>query len=150
MALTSKFEPVCAALLQHVPLSTLEFAMRQLLSHETRLRTLQPHHPDVVFATGARPSQSSSSRNGPKYCKHCHKQGHLLSECPTIQCQYCHKIDHIVYNFPTKAPKPGQSFILPRPVNHFVAAAAEESPSNPSLSSISVSELGPLVFTMVK
>jgi hypothetical protein len=93
---------------------------------------------------------SSSSRNGSKYCKNCHKQGHLLSECLTIQCRYYHKICHIVYNCPTKPPKPGQSGILPRPVNHFVTAAAEESPSAPSLSSVSVSELGPLVFIMVK
>uniref|UniRef100_A0A2N9I658 Reverse transcriptase Ty1/copia-type domain-containing protein n=1 Tax=Fagus sylvatica TaxID=28930 RepID=A0A2N9I658_FAGSY len=129
MALTSEFEPVRATLLQQVPLPTLEFAMSQLLSHETRLRTLQPHHPDAVLATAAR---------------------HLLAECPTIQCRYCHKIGHIVYNCPTKPPKPGQSGILPRPVNHSVAAAAEDSPSDPSLSSIPVSELGPMVFTMVK
>ena len=73
MALTSEFEPVRATLLQQVPLPTLEFAMSQLLSHETRLRTLQPHHPDAVLATAARPSSSSSSRNGPKYCKNCYK-----------------------------------------------------------------------------
>uniref|UniRef100_A0A2N9FEM3 CCHC-type domain-containing protein n=1 Tax=Fagus sylvatica TaxID=28930 RepID=A0A2N9FEM3_FAGSY len=150
MALTSEFEPVRATLLQQVPLPTLEFAMSQLLSHETRLRTLQTHHPDAVLATATRPSSSSSSRNGPKYCKNCHKQGHLLAECPTIQCRYCHKIGHIVYNCPTKPPKPGQSGILPRPVNHSVAAAAEDSSSDPSLSSIPVSELGPMVFTMVK
>ena len=139
MALTSEFKPVCAALLQQVPLPTLEFAMSQLLSYETHLRTFQPHHPDAIFATAACPSQSSTSRNGLKYC---HKQGHFLSECPTIQCRYCHKTGHIVYNCPTKFPKLGQSSILPKPVNHSVAAAIEESPSNPSLSSISVTELG--------
>ena len=108
------------------------------------------HHPDAVLATAARPSSSSSSRNGPKYYKNCHKQGHILSECLTIQCQYCHKIGHIVYNCPTKPLKPGQSSILPRPVNHSIAAAAEDSPSDPSLLSVPISELGPLVFTMVK
>uniref|UniRef100_A0A2N9FVG4 CCHC-type domain-containing protein n=1 Tax=Fagus sylvatica TaxID=28930 RepID=A0A2N9FVG4_FAGSY len=136
MALTSEFELVRAALLQQVPLPTLEFAMSRLLSHETRLRTLQLHHPDAVLAITARPSSSSSSRNGPKYCKNCHKQGHLLSECSTIQCQYCHKIGHIVYNCLTKPPKPGQSGILPRPVNHSVAVATEDSPSDPSLLSV--------------
>jgi hypothetical protein len=125
--------------------------MSQLLSHETRLRTLQPHHSNVVLATIARPSSFSSPRNSLKYCKNCHKQGHLLSKCPTIQCRYCHKIGHIVYNCPTKPPKPGQSGILPRPVNYSIAAAAvEDSPSDPSLLSIPVSELGPMVFTMVK
>jgi hypothetical protein len=150
MALTSEFEPVRATLLQQVPLPTLEFSMSQLLSHETCLRTLQPHHPDAVLATVARPSSSSSSRNDPKYYKNCHKKGHLLSECSTIQCRYCHKIGYIVYNYPTKPPKPGQSGILPRPVNHSVAAVTEDSPFDPSLLSVPVSELGPLVFTMVK
>jgi hypothetical protein len=59
-------------------------------------------------------------------------------------------IGHIVYNCLTKPPKPGQSGILPRPVNPSVAAAAEDSPPDPSHSSIPVSELGPMVFTMVK
>uniref|UniRef100_A0A2N9E5K5 Reverse transcriptase Ty1/copia-type domain-containing protein n=1 Tax=Fagus sylvatica TaxID=28930 RepID=A0A2N9E5K5_FAGSY len=49
VALTSEFELVRAALLQQVPLPTLEFAMSQLLSHETYLCTLQPHHSDVVL-----------------------------------------------------------------------------------------------------
>ena len=139
MALTSEFKPVHVALLQQVPLPTLEFAMSQLLSYETRLRTLQPHHPNAVFASAACPSQSSTSRNGPKYF---HKQGHFLFECPTIQCRYCHKTGHIVYNCPTKSPKPGQSSNLSKPVNHSVATATEESPSDPFLSFVSISELG--------
>ena len=77
-------------------------------------------------------------------------QGHLLSEYSTIQYRYCHKIGYIVYNCPTKPPKPGQSGILPRHVNHSVPATAEDSPSDPSLLSIPVSELGPMVFTIVK
>uniref|UniRef100_A0A2N9GYR8 CCHC-type domain-containing protein n=1 Tax=Fagus sylvatica TaxID=28930 RepID=A0A2N9GYR8_FAGSY len=91
------------------------------------------------------------NKNGSKYCKNYHKQGHLLSECPTVQCQYCHKIGHIIYNCPTK-PSQARSNqgILPRPVNHSVTVTTEESPSDPSLSSVSVCELGPLVFTMVK
>ena len=97
----------------------------------------------------ARPSPSS--RNGSKYYKNCYKQEHLLFECPIVQYRYCHKIDHIVYNCRTKPPKPSQSGILPRPGNHFVVAdAAKESLSAPSLSSVLVSELGPLVFSMVK
>ena len=148
--MTPEFEPIHAALLQQVPLPTLEFAMSQLLSYETRLCTFQPHHHDAVLATAARPSSSSSSRNDPKYCKNCHKQGHLLSEFPTIQCRYCHKIDHIVYNCPTKPPKPGQLGIFPRSVNHSVAAAAKDLPFDSSLLSVLVSELRPMVFTMVK
>jgi hypothetical protein len=96
----------------------------------------------------ARPS--FSSRNGSKYCKNCYKQGHLLFECLTVQCRYCHKIGHIVYNCPTKPPKPGHLGTLPRPDNLFVVATAKESISAPSLSSVSVSELRPLVFSIVK
>uniref|UniRef100_A0A2N9HM45 Uncharacterized protein n=1 Tax=Fagus sylvatica TaxID=28930 RepID=A0A2N9HM45_FAGSY len=103
--------------------------------------------PKIVIAT----CLSSSSKNGSKYCKNCYKQRHLLFECPIVQCRYCHKICHIVYNCPTKPPKPGQSGILPRPGNHsIIAAATKESLSTPSPSSVSVSELGPLLFFMVK
>jgi hypothetical protein len=56
MALTSDFEPCRATLLQQVPLSTLEFFVSQILSHETRIFTLQFYHPDVVLATAACPS----------------------------------------------------------------------------------------------
>uniref|UniRef100_A0A2N9GB49 Reverse transcriptase Ty1/copia-type domain-containing protein n=1 Tax=Fagus sylvatica TaxID=28930 RepID=A0A2N9GB49_FAGSY len=55
-------------------------------------------------------------------------------------------IGHIIYNCQTKPPKLGQSGILPRPVTHSVAAAAEKSPSAPSLSSISVNYVN-LVMT---
>uniref|UniRef100_A0A2N9ISW1 Reverse transcriptase Ty1/copia-type domain-containing protein n=1 Tax=Fagus sylvatica TaxID=28930 RepID=A0A2N9ISW1_FAGSY len=61
---------------------------------------------------------------------------------------YLGMIDHIVYNCPTKPPKPGQFEILPRPVNHSVVVVAEKSPSNPSLSSISVT-LGILTLLVV-
>uniref|UniRef100_A0A2N9GAS3 Uncharacterized protein n=1 Tax=Fagus sylvatica TaxID=28930 RepID=A0A2N9GAS3_FAGSY len=57
---------------------------------------------------------------------------------------------HCIQLSQPRPPKPGQSGILPRPINHFVAVAAKESPSDPSLSYVSVNELGPLVFTMVK
>ena len=103
--------------------------------------------PKIVIAARL----SSSSRNGSKYCKNCYKQRHILFECPIVQCRYCHKIGHIVYNCPTKPHKLGQSGILPRPGNHsVVVAAAKESLSTPSSSSVSVSELGPLLFFMVK
>uniref|UniRef100_A0A2N9HUR1 Integrase catalytic domain-containing protein n=1 Tax=Fagus sylvatica TaxID=28930 RepID=A0A2N9HUR1_FAGSY len=102
--------------------------------------------PQTVIA--ARPS--SSSKNGLKYCKNCYQQGHLLLECPTVQCRYCHKIGHIVYNCPTRPHNPGHSRTLPRPCNPSVVAAAKESLSAPSLSSVSVSELRSLVFSIVK
>jgi hypothetical protein len=102
--------------------------------------------PQTVIA--ARPS--SSSKNGLKYYKNCYQQGHLLLECPTVQCRYCHKIGHIVYNCPTRPHNPGHSRTLPRPCNPSVVAAAKESLSAPSLSSVSVSELRSLVFSIVK
>uniref|UniRef100_A0A2N9EMC0 Retrovirus-related Pol polyprotein from transposon TNT 1-94-like beta-barrel domain-containing protein n=1 Tax=Fagus sylvatica TaxID=28930 RepID=A0A2N9EMC0_FAGSY len=93
---------------------------------------------------------SSSSRNGSKYCKNCYKQGHLLFECPTVQCWYCHKIGYIVYNCLTKPPKPSHSTTLLRPSNPSIVGAAKELLSAPSLSSVSVSELRPFVFSTVK
>uniref|UniRef100_A0A2N9GRW0 Reverse transcriptase Ty1/copia-type domain-containing protein n=1 Tax=Fagus sylvatica TaxID=28930 RepID=A0A2N9GRW0_FAGSY len=102
--------------------------------------------PQTVIA--ARPS--SSSKNGLKYYKNYYQQGHLLLECPTVQCRYFHKIGHIVYNCPTRPHKPGHSRTLPRPGNPSIVAAAKESLSAPSLSSVSVSELRSLVFSIVK
>uniref|UniRef100_A0A2N9FGY6 Uncharacterized protein n=1 Tax=Fagus sylvatica TaxID=28930 RepID=A0A2N9FGY6_FAGSY len=74
----------------------------------------------------------------------------LTSEFEPIRVALLQQIVHIFYNYPTKPPKAGQSRILSRLVNHSVVAAAEESLSDPSLSSVSVSELGSLVFIMVK
>uniref|UniRef100_A0A2N9J177 Uncharacterized protein n=1 Tax=Fagus sylvatica TaxID=28930 RepID=A0A2N9J177_FAGSY len=104
----------------------------QLLSHETHLSlTLQTHHPDAVLATAARPSSSSSSRS--EYYKNCHKQGHLLSECPTIQCRIVTRLVTLSTTaLPSLLSQVNQSSSK---ANHSVAAAAEDS-LDPSLLSV--------------
>ncbi|XP_028113898.1 uncharacterized protein LOC114311927 [Camellia sinensis] len=65
MALTSSFEPVCASLLHRHPLPTLEQAISELLSEETRLGTLQTHHVDSdCFRNPSRSSSNSHSSRG--------------------------------------------------------------------------------------
>ena len=101
MALTSDFESIHAALLQQVPLPTLEFAVSQLFSHETLVHTLSPQRPDVVLGTLAHSSKPFLSQNGLIYYKYIRKQGHLLPACSTITCIYCHKTSHILLNCST-------------------------------------------------
>ncbi|XP_028053745.1 uncharacterized protein LOC114258087 [Camellia sinensis] len=93
MALTSSFEPVRASLLHRHPLPTLEQAISELLSEETRLGTLQPHHVDSVLAT---PPYQPSFPQRTTACLYCQNRAlpstHLLVNCPVRTCRYCNKL----------------------------------------------------------
>ncbi|CAL5387066.1 unnamed protein product [Camellia sinensis] len=93
MALTSSFEPVRASLLHRHPLPTLEQAISELLSEETRLGTLQTHHVDSVLAT---PPSRPSFPQRTTACLYCQNRGlpstHLLVHCPVRSCRYCNKL----------------------------------------------------------
>jgi hypothetical protein len=79
MGLREDFEPTRAALLSRSPLSSLDAAVKELISEENR----RPHHhlssSDVVLAT-PRPSSSSSDRPR-RICTYCQKPGHDITEC---------------------------------------------------------------------
>ena len=93
MALTSSFEPVRASLLHRHPLPTLEQAISELLSEETRLGTLQTHHVDSVLTT---PPYRLSFTQRTTACLYCQNRGlpstHLLVNCPVRSCRYCNKL----------------------------------------------------------
>lgn len=91
MALTDDFESCRASLLHQNPLPTLESAVSRLLSDETRLGLHKPKQDDVVLAT----STKNSYRGKSKYCSHCDKPGHTLSECSSVECRVCKKKGHI-------------------------------------------------------
>ncbi|XP_028115862.1 uncharacterized protein LOC114313654 [Camellia sinensis] len=62
MALTPSFEPVRTSSLHRLPLPTLEQAISELLSEDTRLGTLQTYHVDSVLVTPqSRPSPTQRS-----------------------------------------------------------------------------------------
>ncbi|KAF7137487.1 hypothetical protein RHSIM_Rhsim07G0087400 [Rhododendron simsii] len=96
MALTTDFEPVRASLLHRNPLPTLDQAISELLSEETRLGTLKSQRLDSAFAVhrphDVQPPQSSGPPpQTPGSCTYCHSLSHELLRCPVRTCKHCHK-----------------------------------------------------------
>ncbi|GFS31375.1 hypothetical protein Acr_00g0016960 [Actinidia rufa] len=70
MTLKDDFEPVHASLLYQNPLPTLEDAISELLSEETRLRSLKNHQLHNILTT---PQGRHSTTNS---CSYCHSTNH--------------------------------------------------------------------------
>ncbi|KAK1584307.1 hypothetical protein Q3G72_031801 [Acer saccharum] len=106
MALTDAFEPTRASLLHRHPLPTLDHAVSELISEETRLATLQTQRTDTVLATHSH--QSSHQR---LFCKYCRQSGHLILQCPIRRCKHCQKVrlGHFNDTCPTNPDKKGSS-----------------------------------------
>ncbi|KAJ9554225.1 hypothetical protein OSB04_018270 [Centaurea solstitialis] len=100
MGLQDKYENVRASLLHRHPLPSLDDAITELLSEETRLqlRTPAPAPSESVFYT---PSSSKpkgkgfqNSYNKPQgkpstnECAFCHSPSHFLVDCPNRRCKY--------------------------------------------------------------
>ncbi|GFY97211.1 hypothetical protein Acr_11g0015170 [Actinidia rufa] len=98
---------LCAASLLHrIPLPTLEQAISELLSEETRLGLISSSHVDTALAApvskgrgsfgGSRGfstsgTQSSGSASRHNECTFCHATDHRLLTCPVRFCQYYRK-----------------------------------------------------------
>ncbi|PSR91122.1 Enhancer of mRNA-decapping protein [Actinidia chinensis var. chinensis] len=106
MGLSDIYEPVRASLLHRIPLPTLEQAISELLSEETRLGLISSSHVDTALAApvskgrgsfgGSRGfstsgTQSSGSASRHNECTFCHATDHRLLTCPVRFCQYCRK-----------------------------------------------------------
>ncbi|CAL1410802.1 unnamed protein product [Linum trigynum] len=98
MALHPDVETVRASLLHRSPLPTLENAISELISEETRLGMLKSRRTDMVLAT---PSST-------KFCKNSSSSAHTLARCPTVECRYYHKRGHILPYCPTRPLKPDE------------------------------------------
>ena len=95
MALTSDYELVRVSLLHWDPLPTLEHAISELVSKETRLGTskTQSSH-NVLATTSVSPApQYGTSRHSssPTDLSYCHNTVHLLLACPIRVCKWCKK-----------------------------------------------------------
>ncbi|CAL5380597.1 unnamed protein product [Camellia sinensis] len=154
MALTPRFEPVRASLLHRTPLPTLEQAISELLSEETRFGTLHPHPVDSVLATPQiRSSPSSPSPQRSNACNYCHNRNlpstHLLVNCPVRLCRFCNKtgpghLQQDCFRNPARASRNGPSTgnfsrshshrsgtpFKPMPAQRTAAAASEDLPSS--------------------
>ncbi|GMP77189.1 hypothetical protein CsSME_00033547 [Camellia sinensis var. sinensis] len=151
MALTPRFEPVRASLLHRTPLPTLEQAVSELLSEETRFGTLHPHPVDSVLATPQIRSSPSPQRS--TTCNYCHNRNlpstHLLVHCPVRLCRFCNKtgpghLQQDCFRNPTRASRHGPSTgnfsrsnshrsgtpFKNMPAPRTAAAASEDSPSS--------------------
>ncbi|GFY82953.1 hypothetical protein Acr_02g0011930 [Actinidia rufa] len=105
MGLSNIYEPVRASLLHRIPFLTLEQAISELLSEETRLGLVSTSHVATALATpgsrgrgssggsrsfsasGSQPSSGSASR--PNECTFCHATDHRLLTCPIQVCKTC-------------------------------------------------------------
>ncbi|GFY89195.1 hypothetical protein Acr_06g0011350 [Actinidia rufa] len=97
MGLSDIYEPVRASLLHRIPLPTLEQAISELLSEETRLGLVSTSHVATALATpgsrgrgssgGSRsfsasgPPSSGGSASRPNECTFCHATDHRLLTC---------------------------------------------------------------------
>lgn len=112
MALTTDFEPVRASLLHRSPLPTLEQAISELLSEETRLGTLktQHQHLDTVLVTSQSTGRSAIPSSDGDGCRYCHSPDHNLVQCPIRVCKHCHKTGpgHRQYDCPKNPYKQSQ------------------------------------------
>ncbi|GFY94155.1 hypothetical protein Acr_09g0006010 [Actinidia rufa] len=105
MGLSDIYEPVRASLLHRIPLPTLEQAISELLSEETRLGLVSTSHVATAFATpgsrghgssgGSRSFSASGSQSSggsasrPNKCTFCHDTDHRLLTCPIRVCKTC-------------------------------------------------------------
>ncbi|XP_057481364.1 uncharacterized protein LOC130768345 [Actinidia eriantha] len=105
MGLSDIYEPVRASLLHRIPLPTLEQAISELLSEETRLGLVSTSHVATAFATpgsrgrgssgGSRSFSASGSQysggsaSRPNECTFCHATDHRLLTCPIRVCKIC-------------------------------------------------------------
>ncbi|GAV69165.1 hypothetical protein CFOL_v3_12666 [Cephalotus follicularis] len=84
MALRDDFEPTRASILNRQPLPSLETALSELKSEETRrLSITSQQSPFIITATSSAPPHRSDNSRRPR-CTHCHRFGHTVKTCYAI------------------------------------------------------------------
>ena len=148
MALDNTFEPVRASLLHRLPLPTLEQAVSELISEETRFGTLKIQNIESVMASTFKPQNMNSVMATPqsrsfsqRTCPYCSNRrlpaNHSLEKCQVRKCLSCHKIapGHLQSNYPqitgTESSRSRYKF-KPFPASRSAAAAGSEGSSSSS------------------
>ncbi|GAV56568.1 hypothetical protein CFOL_v3_00110 [Cephalotus follicularis] len=84
MALRDDFEPTRASILNRQPLPSLEVALSELISEETRrLSITSQQSPFIIAATSSAPPNRSDNSKRPR-CTHCHRIGYTVKTCYDI------------------------------------------------------------------
>ncbi|GAV68823.1 hypothetical protein CFOL_v3_12326 [Cephalotus follicularis] len=84
MALMDDFEPTRASIMNRKHLSSLDIALLELISEETRrLSITSQQSPFIITATSSAPPHRSDNSRRPR-CTHCHKIGHTVKTCYDI------------------------------------------------------------------
>ncbi|KAJ4958006.1 hypothetical protein NE237_025117 [Protea cynaroides] len=118
------FEPVRAFLLHRVPLPSLENAIAELISEETRPGIGKNNHfTDAILAV---PPSSTTNQS---FCKFCHQSGHMTKDCTKLlnfTCQHCHQKSHYSSQYYKKRSGSHPSQFSP----HHSAVVTSESSSD--------------------
>ena len=136
MDLIDDFEHVRASLLHRSPLPTLNQAVTELLSKETRLGPHKTSSTDNVLATTRRSQSkghyhSSTYGSSKQWCNYCKKPGHTLLDCRARTCKYCQKQGpgHLQYDCPQNPARHSQHFTPRGGPSKSAATTAEHSTS---------------------
>ncbi|GAV72882.1 hypothetical protein CFOL_v3_16370 [Cephalotus follicularis] len=79
MALRDDFEPTRASIMNRQPLPSLETALSELISEETRRLSITSQQSPFITAATQRPDNSKRP-----HCTHCNKFGHTVNTCYDI------------------------------------------------------------------
>ncbi|XP_010270824.1 PREDICTED: uncharacterized protein LOC104607033 [Nelumbo nucifera] len=124
MTLRDEYEPISGTLLHRSPLPSLDVVIKDLLSEETRLKTLRDERSllstDVVLVTpGTFVASSISSKSSKQtFCNYYKKTGHTISECRRLQAK--------------KASGQKSSYVGSQASSSIAATATEDSSDNTS------------------
>ncbi|GAV84287.1 hypothetical protein CFOL_v3_27731 [Cephalotus follicularis] len=84
MALRDDFEPTRASIFNRQPLSSLETALSELISEETRRLSITSQQSPFIIATTSSASPQRPDNSKRPRCTHCHRIGYTVKTCYDI------------------------------------------------------------------
>jgi hypothetical protein len=102
MKLRPEFETVCAGLINHKPVPTLDECLRELLREEQRLASQHGIAQDTVSTeifNMAYAAQGKGRFKSSPQCYSCKEFGHITKNCSKKFYNYCKKKGHIIKEY---------------------------------------------------